>query len=125
MDDTEVEERDSDDTLTIEVSNEYTEKEPVMDEDIGSGVSSSNCSTFVDYILEGLCDWFNCLFDCNMQIFHSFKATYKAFSEKIRENFKHFDIIEHALIINDAVNVCNKLQKKIIIFLALKETLSQ
>ena len=47
-----------------------------------------------------------------MQIFHSFKAIYKAFSKKIRENFKHFDIIEHALITNDAVNVCNKLQKK-------------
>ena len=38
--DTEVEKRDSD-TLTIKISNIYTEKEPVVDEDIGLSVSSS------------------------------------------------------------------------------------
>ena len=110
--DTEVEERDSDDTLTIEVSNEYTEKEPVMDEDIGSSVSSSDRSKVDDYILEGLCDSYNCLFDCNMQKFHNIKAAFKAFSKKFRENYKNFDIVEHELRINDVDNESiDKLQK--------------
>ena len=111
--DTEVEERDSDDTLTIEVSNEYTEKEPVMDEDIGSSVSSSDRSKVDDYILEGLCDSYNCLFDCNMQKFHNIEAVFKAFSKKKNcENDKHCDIIKYEFRIKDFKNAyIEKLQK--------------